>query len=81
MNRELIRQAIRLSLKQVAPEVDASSLALDADLREEIDLDSMDILNFARALHTQLGIEIAERDYAKLSSLAAAEEYLASKLP
>ncbi len=40
------RTAVIASLAVIAPETDFDSLAPDADLRDELDLDSMDFLNF-----------------------------------
>ena len=48
----------------------------DADLREEIDIDSMDFLNFVIALHETLHLEIPEADYPKLASLNGCLQYV-----
>lgn len=50
-----------------------------AALREQLDLDSMDALNFVVALHGALGVEIPETDYPKLVTLDACVEYLAAR--
>ena len=42
------------------------------DLREQIHLDSMDILNLMIAVHEATGVEIPEADYAKMSTLTTA---------
>ena len=57
-----LRQLLVAALGRVAPEVDASALAPDADLREELEIDSIDVLNLAIALHEATGVEIPERD-------------------
>ena len=44
------------------------TVAGDEDLREALDLDSMDFLNFVIALHEQTGIDIPEADYPRLRS-------------
>jgi acyl carrier protein len=77
---ELIRQTLVESLRAAAPGSDPSGLDPDADLREELDLDSMDFLNFVTALHKALALEIPERDYRRLGSLNAAQEYLVERL-
>jgi acyl carrier protein len=51
-----------------------------ADLREAIDIDSMDFLNFVIAIHHRLGIDIPEIDYPKLVTLDGAFAYIAAKL-
>lgn len=80
MNQEKVRELLIASLKSVAPEVDAASLDPDADLREEIDLDSMDFMRFIRTLHEKSGLEIPEPDYRQLATLASAQRYLVAKL-
>ncbi len=51
-----------------------------ADLREALDIDSMDFLNFMIAVHHRLGVEIPELDYPKLITLDGAVAYLTTKL-
>lgn len=66
---EEIRQIIEKALHRVAPEADLRALPGNADLREEIDLDSMDLLNFFVALHEQLKVDIAESEYGRMTTL------------
>ena len=75
-----LRQILVAALGRVAPEVDASALAPDAELREELEIDSIDVLNLAIALHEATGVEIPERDYAEISTLARAAAYLRRRL-
>ena len=51
-----------------------------ADLRDALDLDSMDFLNFVIALHGSLGVDVPEGDYVKLATLNGAVDYLAGRL-
>lgn len=80
MTKDQVRELLISSLKSVAPEVDATRLAPDADLREELDLDSMDFTRLVRTLHEKSGLEIPEADYRKLSTLASAQDYLERRL-
>jgi acyl carrier protein len=66
-------------LGDVAPEADLTSLRPDLAFRDQLDLDSMDMLNFVVGLHAALGVEIPEADYPKLATLDACVEYLASR--
>jgi acyl carrier protein len=68
------------ALTRVAPELDAQQIRVDVALRDQVDLDSMDFLNFVVALHDRLGVDIPEVDYATLSSVSAIVRYLATKL-
>ena len=76
MSNETIRAAVIAELGNIAPDIDISTVAPDADIREALDIDSMDFLNFVTALHKKLGIDIPERDYPKLVTLDGAVAYL-----
>lgn len=76
-----LRIAVIAELGNIAPETDAATIDPDADLREELDIDSLDFLNFIAALHKRLGIEVPESDYPKLLTLNGAVRYLATKKP
>jgi len=75
-----IRKVLQEELNNIAPEVDMASVDPAADLREAIDIDSMDFLNFITAVHHRLGIDIPEIDYPKLVTLEGAITYIEAKL-
>lgn len=79
MTTEEITRTILDALARIAPEIDPASIEPGVSLRDQLDLDSMDFLNFAVAVHDRLGIEIPEVDYPRLSTLDGAVAYLASK--
>jgi acyl carrier protein len=74
-----LRAVVLRVLGDIAPEADLASLRPDVAFREQLDLDSMDLLNFVVGLHGALGVEIPEADYPKLATLDACVEYLASR--
>lgn len=76
MTPQEIRATALEILGGIAPEADLAALADDAELREVLDLDSMDFLNFVSALHAATGAEIPESDYRKLFTLAGVVDYL-----
>lgn len=76
MTEAEIQDAVLAALFEVAPEAADAPLASDVDLREELDLDSMDFLNFVTALHGRFGLDIPERDYGKLDTLDAVVAYV-----
>jgi acyl carrier protein len=80
MTRDEITALLIDELGRIAPEIDAAQLDPDADLREELDIDSMDFLNLVTALSDQLEIDIPEVDYPSLATFAHVVEYLAQKL-
>jgi len=75
-----IRIVVEEELNNIAPEVDLKSVDPSADLREVLDIDSMDFLNFITAVHHRLGMDIPEVDYPKLVTLEGAIKYLTAKL-
>jgi len=79
MTPEEIKKTVIGALTRIAPEVDPASIDASANLRDAVDLDSMDFLNFVLALHDRLGIDIPESDYPRLYSLDSTLSYLASK--
>ena len=79
--RDEIRATVRRVLGEIAPEADLARLKLDVSFRDQLDLDSMDFLNFAIGLHQALGVEIPESDYPKLGTLGGCIEHLAALGP
>jgi acyl carrier protein len=74
------RDAVCRILAGIAPEADLSALPPDANLRRELDLDSIDFQNFVIRLCKELKIDIPDRDAAKLTTLAGCVEYLAVRM-
>lgn len=68
-------------LVEIAPDVDPASVRPEQAFRDQFDFDSMDFLNFAAALHQHFGLEIPERDYPELRSLARCAAYLRKSIP
>ena len=80
MNEADIRTVLQEELGNIAPEMDLQKLDPAADLREALDIDSMDFLNFVVAVHHRLGVDIPELDYPNLVTLDRAVTYLKGKL-
>jgi acyl carrier protein len=80
MSTRDIDAVVREELGNIAPEVDLKTIDPEANLREALDIDSMDFLNFITAINHRLGLDIPELDYPKLATLAGAIDYLKSKL-
>jgi len=80
MKREELLAAILDVLTGIAPEIDPAALAPAKPLRDQVDLDSADWLNFLVALHGKLGIDIPDADAAKLTTLDKLVDYCGQKL-
>ena len=78
MTKEEIRSTVLRILGEVAPEADLKQLKPDVSFRDQLDIDSMDFLNFVIALAEELHVSIPESEYAKLSSLNGSVELLSS---
>ena len=80
MNQDEIRQIIFQLLKKIAPETEPSTLLDDENIREALNIDSFDSLQFLVALDEKLGIEIPEQDYGKTNTLKNLVEYIMSRM-
>jgi acyl carrier protein len=75
-----VRAIVEEALGNIAPEMDIGAIDPSADLREALDIDSMDFLNFVTAMHQRLGVDVPEIDYPKLATLDGAVAYFEAKL-
>lgn len=79
MTKDEIRETVLRILGQIAPEADLSQIKPDLRIRDQLDIDSMDLLNFVIGLHKELGVDIPETDYPKLTTLDGCIDYLAAR--
>ncbi|MGD1029198.1 acyl carrier protein [Candidatus Binatus soli] len=79
MTDDEIKALFLRELHRIAPEVELSEIDPAVDLREQIDLDSMDILNLAIVIHETTGVDIPEADYPRMTSLNGCVAYLHSR--
>jgi acyl carrier protein len=80
MNRDQLAARVLALVTGIAPDVDAASVIPGIDFRDQFDFDSMDTLNFAIALHRDLGVDVPEADYSRLASLDKCVAYLAERV-
>jgi acyl carrier protein len=74
-----LRQQILECIASVAPEAELDALDESADLRDELDLDSMDFLNVLIAIKAATGVEVPERDYPLVRTLAGLLAYVGER--
>lgn len=79
MNTEEANAVVTKVIGRIAPEADLTRVARDADLQQELDLDSMDFLSLVNGVFDETGVEIPERDYPELLTLDGWAGYLARR--
>jgi acyl carrier protein len=79
MTESEIQGVIFELLRRIAPEADPQQVKPNENLRQALDIDSFDFLNFLITLHERLGVEIPEADYGRLSTLSDLVQYLAAR--
>jgi acyl carrier protein len=68
MNDTEIIQAIVEELAKIAPGTDPAAAGMDENLRDALDIDSFDALNFFIAISERLGVNISEKDMGRLNT-------------
>jgi acyl carrier protein len=76
MSRDEIRTVVLRLLGNVAPEADPAQLRPNVGFRDQLDIDSMDLLKFLISVHHEFGVEIPERDYPKMMTVDSCVAYL-----
>lgn len=79
MTEEQVKQIVIDIINEIAPDEDTTDLKSEVNLRDQMDLDSMDFLDIVMELRKQHNIEVPEEDYPKLASLDSCAEYLTPK--
>ena len=80
MPEELIRSVALRIIGRIAPEASVEEIEPRRRLRDQLQFDSVDFLNFALALEKELNIRIPEFDYPMLGTLDGCIEYLRSRI-
>lgn len=76
MTESEIKRVVQNALNNIAPEADLDAIDPAKDLRAQIDVDSVDFLNFVIGLHKELNVEIPDADVPKLTTLNGCVDYL-----
>jgi len=74
-----VEAAIKEALGQVTPGADTTTIDADADLRDTLELDSLDFLRFIEILSERTSNRIDEDDYPQLATLGSAVKFLAGR--
>lgn len=75
-----IRHELTTLLKDIAPEIEDVTLEGDRALKDQIEIDSIDFLNFIIAIHKKFGVNIPEKDYPQIQTMNDLSSYLEAQL-
>ncbi len=81
MTDEEINRAVLEALAKAVPGEELGNLDPQQSFRDQLDIDSIDFLNFITALHGRLGVDIPDVDATRLSSLQGCLDYLRERAP
>ena len=79
MKNDEMRKIFLEELTSVAPDLDPATIRGDDHLQDDLELDSMDILNLVIALKKRLGVDIPEADYPRIATTDLAVAFLIEK--
>ncbi|MDD2920142.1 acyl carrier protein [Rhodoferax sp.] len=79
-NQETLSATVMTLLRAIAPELEPGALDFARPMRSQVDLDSMDWLNFLVSLSERFGVVISEADYARLVTFNDVLDYLVPAL-
>lgn len=80
MNAAQLRGVILDELRKVAPGMPVDEVDDEDNLREALDIDSFDALNWFIGLNASLGIDIPEKDYGKLNTIKETMDYISARM-
>jgi len=75
-----VQKRVVALLIEVAPDIDPQQLLPDVELRDQIDFDSMDTLNFAAAIKREFGVDVPDTDFRELVSVTRCTQYLRTRM-
>lgn len=76
MERSAIRESIIDILGMISPDEDYGALKDDVSFRDQLSMDSMDMLDIVLELRKKYKIQIPESDYPRLDSMQTTLDYL-----
>lgn len=80
MTQAEITSVLQELLHKIAPEVDLARVEPGESLREALDIDSFDFVNFLGGIHDKLGVDVPETDYGKVRTLSQLVNYLSARI-
>lgn len=69
-------ELIRAAIERIAPDVDASTVPCDVDIRIEAELDSMDFMAVLSTISDRTGVDVPESDVTSTPTIAGLADYV-----
>lgn len=66
---DFVRATVLDVLTNIAPQLDAGELNVKRPLREQLDVDSSDLLNVLIAVKERIGVEVSEKDHGRMQTV------------
>lgn len=73
---EQAHQLVLRALAEIAPDADLGAITDDSDLRDELELDSLDFMAFVERLTASSGARVGEDDYDAFRTVAGGVRFL-----
>lgn len=73
------RALVAQVLCEIVPDAEPEALPPEADIRQALELDSLDFVELVERLSSRIGARIEEDDYPRLRTMASAAEFLAGR--
>ena len=80
MSPDEIRSKVLDVLGSIVPELEPATLRADRAIRDELDVDSMDLLNFVIGLSKVFKVDIPEADYRRIATVDQLVIYLSDRV-
>ncbi len=80
MTRDEIKNLVIEIIQDIDEDATTDNLDPDGQLRDQLDLDSMDFLDIVMELRKRYKLQIPEEEYPQLATLNSCVEYLEPKL-
>jgi acyl carrier protein len=78
-DRTALEARVKELLVELAPEFEVDEIASDEDLREQLDIDSMDLHQLATRLYEVYGVDVPEAERAELTTVDRIVGWLAAR--
>lgn len=80
MTPQELKEAIIEEILQVAPDIRRDEIKPGENIQRSLEVDSFDFLKILTALSEKLGVEVPEKDYAKVDTLEHMAAYFSERL-